>query len=172
MSDTGIFSTIVVQRRVDNLILTAILILMSLAAGSQQLLYVKHPEKSPQLRIKPGMDITVIQYHDSSKISGLVGPITQEFIEINRFRINYDLIDEIHHRNQLVFLAGSALLYAGLFSLIIPPVNNTINSTPVWDRDYLIAGAILIPTGFVVRKISVKKYKRRKGYYWQYYDLE
>ncbi len=141
-------------------------------AGSQNLLYVKHPAKPPQLKIVPGMEITAIQYRDSTRIIGLVGAITPESIEINRYQIPYQWIDEIHYQNQLVFIVGSALLYAGMFAIVIPPINNSINRIPAWDRDYLLAGAILIPTGFAIRKLSVKKFKKRKGYYWQYYNLE
>lgn len=148
------------------------LVLSCFMMNGQSLLYVKHPAKAPQLRIKPGMEITAVQYRDTAYISGLVGPITPEYIEINQYKIPYQWIDEIHHRNQLVYIAGSALLYAGLFAWIIPPINNTINNMPPWDRDYLLAGALLIPSGLFTRKISIKKFKKRKGYYWQYYDLE
>ncbi len=118
------------------------------------------------------MEITAIQYRDSTKIRGLVGKISQESIEINHYQIPYQWIDEIQHQNQLVFILGSAFLYAGMFAILIPPINNSINRMPAWDRDYLLTGAILIPTGFAIRKLSVKKFKKRKGYYWQYYDLE
>ncbi|MFN3951397.1 MAG: hypothetical protein ACK4KT_03225 [Thermaurantimonas sp.] len=171
MPDTKLSVTIH-QRQASRLIASFVLTFFGCASAGQNLLYVKHPDKAPQLRIVPGMEITAIQYRDSTRIRGLVGDITPESVEINRYQIPYQWIDEIHYQNQLVFILGSAFSYAGIFAIVIPPINNSINRMPVWDRDYLLAGTVLIPTGLAIRKLSVKKFKKRKGYYWQYYNLE
>ncbi|MFN4299542.1 MAG: hypothetical protein ACK4EX_07405 [Thermaurantimonas sp.] len=131
-----------------------------------------HPQKAPQLRIKPGMEISVIQYRDSTTIRGLVGQIDSQYIDVSQFHIPLRLVDEIHYQNQLHRLFGDAVMAAGVFALVIPPINNTINNLPAWDRDYLIAAFIGIPAGIAIKKLTIKKFRKKKGFYWQYYHLE
>ncbi|MCX8149338.1 hypothetical protein [Thermaurantimonas aggregans] len=138
----------------------------------QGVLYIMHPQKAPQLRIKPGMEISVIQYRDSTTIRGLVGHIDSQYIDVSQFHIPLRLVDEIHYQNQFHRLFGDAVLAAGAFALVIPPINNTINNLPAWDRDYLMAAFIGIPAGIAIKKLTIKKFKKKKGYYWQYYHLE
>ncbi|GCD80240.1 hypothetical protein [Schleiferia thermophila] len=118
------------------------------------------------------MEITVVQSTDTLKIRGLVGKIGHETIEVDNFTVAYQWIDEIHYRNELVSLLGYATIAAGVFALVIPPINNAYNKMPLWDRDYLIAGSILVPAGFFATKLAVKKYKKSKGYYWKHYYID
>lgn len=131
-----------------------------------------HPHKAPQLRIRPGMEVSVVQYHDSSAIRGLVGQLDSQYIDVSQYHIPLRLVDEIHYQNPLHRLLGDAVLAAGVFALVIPPINNTINNLPAWDRDYLMAAFIGIPSGLAIRKFTIRKFKRKKGYNWQYYHLE
>jgi hypothetical protein len=147
-------------------------VFVSFCVSAQDILYIEHHQKPPQLRIKPGMEITVVQSVDTFRVRGLVGRIGPETIEVNNFTIAYRWIDEIHHRNELVTLAGYATIAAGIFALVIPPINNAYNKMPLWDRDYLIAGSILVPAGYIATKLAVKKYRKSKGYYWKHYYID
>ena len=151
-----------------NFLLVVAVLLASYSATSQTMIDLRKGHEPKIARFTYGSYIEVKMKKDDFYISGPIGYISQDYMDVNGFKVIYSEIDYIVYRKSGLTFWGTAFLYAGLGALILPPVNNLILShRPLIAEEFATAGAVMTLTG-----VSFLLFAKKKYYIGEEYNLK
>lgn len=141
--------------------------------SAQQYLYIKKSGDLARERLTIN-DRVYIKVKDNKKwIGGMIKGLTTKSMDLGNSTYAFADIEAMKTYNSLLRVTGTGIAGAGVLFTGIAFFNRLVNGdTPLLFPGQIAFGSGMLAGGLLVRWLSVKKYKKSKGWTWEVIDLD